>query len=376
MSESAQSQPLLSICVPTYNRADCLEVLLSTLVKECESHAEDVEIVVSDNASTDTTPQIADRYSGHDFLHWHRQTRNIGAPANVASCAMELANGRFCWIIGDDDLVLPGGVEKVLKSLQCNPAHEILFVNFAAIEYETIRILASKWDPDFRPEPEKLESREHVSKAYPSAIDFLQTGKGRIDYFSAILGLVISVDLWKKFSLTPAELTIHDPFSSFEISFPHMASVFGSPSKTQIFYLAEPICLLGMGMREWSDQWSKIICYQFPRIIELYSDSGARTEYTNLMRAKHLDLLLRELPMQIRGGLSWAQIARPIFHWCHLRSVFTKPVRDIFRQKTCSVFAASCVAIFIRSYGRLPENIKKAWRRIKRLTHSKENRTN
>lgn len=53
------NQPLVSICIPTYNNARCLRESLDAIVNETYSNR---EIIVSDNASTDDTKEIADEY--------------------------------------------------------------------------------------------------------------------------------------------------------------------------------------------------------------------------------------------------------------------------------------------------------------------------
>ena len=53
------ASPLLSICIPTYNRRDFLETCLRSVVEELERHPDtSIEVVVSDNASTDGTREL------------------------------------------------------------------------------------------------------------------------------------------------------------------------------------------------------------------------------------------------------------------------------------------------------------------------------
>ena len=49
--------PILSLCIPTYNRANILEKTISIIVS-CRSFDSDVELVISDNCSTDNTRQV------------------------------------------------------------------------------------------------------------------------------------------------------------------------------------------------------------------------------------------------------------------------------------------------------------------------------
>ena len=60
---------LLSICIPTYNRAQFLPALLESIITQINGHEDKVEIIVSDNASTDNTKQITqnDKSAEHFF---------------------------------------------------------------------------------------------------------------------------------------------------------------------------------------------------------------------------------------------------------------------------------------------------------------------
>ena len=55
-------QPLLSICIPTYNRASYLEGAIQNIITD-NAFGDEVEIIISDNASTDNTEEIAKKYT-------------------------------------------------------------------------------------------------------------------------------------------------------------------------------------------------------------------------------------------------------------------------------------------------------------------------
>lgn len=72
------SKPLLSICIPTYNRCDYLVKSIESIIKQPEFKEKQVEIVISDNASTDNTKQICERYADkYDNILYFRNTVNI-----------------------------------------------------------------------------------------------------------------------------------------------------------------------------------------------------------------------------------------------------------------------------------------------------------
>lgn len=109
---------LLTIAIPTFNRVECLQLLINSLCGELDRSSIDltlVEILICDNHSTDgtalflknlTRPEV--RVKSHD--------RNYGADFNVRSC-FDNAKGRFVWIIGDDDLPMVGSLRSIIKTL-------------------------------------------------------------------------------------------------------------------------------------------------------------------------------------------------------------------------------------------------------------------
>jgi len=115
LAADESSRYRLSICIPTYNRDVYLESLLARIAAEVEGRG-DVQIVISDNASTDRTPDVVARWASRaDFVCVRRET-NGGAERNFLA-VVEAAAGEYCWIFGDDDVLLPGGVARVLALL-------------------------------------------------------------------------------------------------------------------------------------------------------------------------------------------------------------------------------------------------------------------
>ena len=116
--------PLLSICIPTYSRCDLLRQGLQAIAQQMtEIPLGQVEIIVSDNASSDETSQIIERFnleSPEICLHYFRQPENIGATRNVCFVA-QAATGDFVYILSDDDILLPGSLKKIVSVIQAHP---------------------------------------------------------------------------------------------------------------------------------------------------------------------------------------------------------------------------------------------------------------
>ena len=109
--------PLLSICVPTFNRATCLENLLKNLEAIKRAFGNEVEICVSNNHSTDETAQVIDAWRERLSLKTVTQEENIGATRNCIEVT-RLASGRWIQIIGDDDEYIVSNFGKLIGCLK------------------------------------------------------------------------------------------------------------------------------------------------------------------------------------------------------------------------------------------------------------------
>lgn len=107
-----------SICIPTYNRAECLKINLNYIFKQItEENREKIEILVSNNASSDNTDQIVKNFinSGYDISYYYN-IENIGPERNFLQCVTK-AKGRYVLLLGDDDILLKGAIDNILNIL-------------------------------------------------------------------------------------------------------------------------------------------------------------------------------------------------------------------------------------------------------------------
>lgn len=107
----------LSICIPTYNRAQFLDELLEKIITQInvEDIFDAVEILVSDNNSIDETYLIAEKYKHN--IRYFKNLENIGPDANFLKL-FEKAQGDYIWLPGDDDLIRSDTIRFLLKSIE------------------------------------------------------------------------------------------------------------------------------------------------------------------------------------------------------------------------------------------------------------------
>ena len=114
--------PLLSICIPTYNRAQYLKEALESILNQIHNDNKDkVEICVSDNASNDYTEILVKKYKKRSpvSIVYHKNLKNMGADYNYLK-AVEIAKGKYCWLLGSDDVIEKDGINKILFEIQNN----------------------------------------------------------------------------------------------------------------------------------------------------------------------------------------------------------------------------------------------------------------
>ncbi|MCR4346776.1 MAG: glycosyltransferase family 2 protein [Sulfuricaulis sp.] len=124
MNEEVPSPPLVSIGIPVYNEDRFLEESLQSLLSQ---DYRNLEIIISDNASTDKTEAICRKYCNRDHrIRYHRFESNQGATANFRK-VVELAQGRyFMWAAGHD-LWSPNLISECASILEKNPDGVIAF---------------------------------------------------------------------------------------------------------------------------------------------------------------------------------------------------------------------------------------------------------
>lgn len=112
--------PFLTVCIPTYNRAAFLEETLGELARQIRDGGhgpERVALAVSDNGSPDSTPDVLRRFhEGGAPMVSRRNERNLGINPNLCA-ACEMAAGRYAWLLGDDELLDPRALDRVLALL-------------------------------------------------------------------------------------------------------------------------------------------------------------------------------------------------------------------------------------------------------------------
>ncbi len=129
-------QPLVTIAIPTYNRAHLY--LRNAIAGALGQDYPNLEILVSDNCSTDTTEQLVKEFTD-PRLRYFRQPVNIGANNNFNFC-LEQARGDYFHLFFDDDHIDSDFISTCMQAAQKNPDAGIIRTGTRIID-KTGRIL-------------------------------------------------------------------------------------------------------------------------------------------------------------------------------------------------------------------------------------------
>lgn len=109
---------LLSICIPTFNRAKALDGNLHLLNKQISGKELLIELIVSDNCSVDNTSDVVNKYIENGMpINYIKNKVNLGMDGNFAQC-YRMANGKYVLVLGDDDYLIDGMLDRLLNYLK------------------------------------------------------------------------------------------------------------------------------------------------------------------------------------------------------------------------------------------------------------------
>ncbi len=102
-NQSNTSYPLVSVGIPTYNGAKRISKALNSVFQQDYPN---LEIIISDNGSSDETQSVCESYAQVDpRIRYHRQPQNMGLAFNFEYVLQQASGKYFLWLSDDDEMV-------------------------------------------------------------------------------------------------------------------------------------------------------------------------------------------------------------------------------------------------------------------------------
>ncbi len=263
----------LSICIPTYNRASHLENCLSSLIQCGLSKQSEVQICISDNCSTDDTKRVISEAGKFLTIKYRVNLSNLGFARNLLE-VVQMADGHFVWVLGDDDLLMPGAWKKVVELIRVHKLVDYFYVNANHLTAEYVQKFPQPFDLKNLPETMKRFSLRTES----GEVAFLKLIDPRVS-FDFLGGIYLSVfrrEMWlaKVHVLDKNALSDKRVYSHFDNTFPHLKIFANSFSSSLAYFSAEPLSVCLTGAREWAPMSPLVTSIRLIEALRIYRDNG------------------------------------------------------------------------------------------------------
>lgn len=229
----------LSLCIATWNRAAFLGHTLDAIVPQLTP---DVELVVVDGGSSDGTADLMARYVARGPGIVYRREQENGGVDRDFDKAVAYARGEYCWLLSDDDIVVPGAVEKVLQSLADGP--ELLVVNSEIRNKDLSVVLKAR----------QLEIDKDMRYDAAQAEAFFATAGSYLSFIGAV---VIRRDRWLARAREPYYGSL----------FIHVGVIFQSPVLDSVKLMAAPVIRIRYGNAMWTARGYDIWTRMWPSLV-------------------------------------------------------------------------------------------------------------
>ena len=277
----------LSICIPTFNRCSHLSNCLNSIILNTNYNKKDVQICVSDNCSTDETEAVVRHAQEKIDIVYRKNKTNLGMSINFLN-VINMADGKYAWIIGDDDLLMPNTFERLLKIMDQNNGVNFFYIN--SFHLATEYVFEQHQPFDTKNLPIKME--EFSKWRGSGQMDFFELINPKIS-FDFLGGMFLSVfnrEKWIENSHVLDNEAIHDEkiFSHFDNTFPHVKIFANAFSNSKAYFHAEPLSVCLTGAREWAPMYPFIRSVRLIEALDEYRKNGL--PYVTYWRCKNFAL--------------------------------------------------------------------------------------
>lgn len=235
----------LSICIPTLNRAAFIGETLDSIVSQID---ERVEVVIVDGGSKDGTREIVESYQARfPQIRFCLSPLSTSGPSNSGfdkdcNLAVELSQGRYCWLMTDDDLLLPGAIPDVLRAIQ--RAHALIIVSVEIRNVDLTRTLTAR-------RPELDADRSFSSGEWQ---EFAALTARHLTFVGAV---IVDRQLWLS----------RDRAKYFGTGFVHLGVIFDQAVERSSLVIAKPLVAIRLGNAQWTSRAFQIWMFGWPKLM-------------------------------------------------------------------------------------------------------------
>tara|TARA_B100000700_G_C14979512_1_gene825635 strand:+ start:159 stop:1157 length:999 start_codon:yes stop_codon:yes gene_type:complete len=326
---------LLSICIPTYKREECLNNCLNSILKASKNINFDFEICVSDNCSGFATEKVVLSYKNYLNIKFSKNSDNLGFGVNTLK-SVSMAQGEFVWILGNDDLLVPYALQKIGDLLKSNENIDFFYINSFHLSSNYVFKYTQPFDTNNLPQDMDKFSMKQNSET----INFFDLINPKIS-FDFLLGIYLSVFKRKKWvdnlHVIDQEL-IKDTrtWSTQDNTFPHIKIFAAAFANSKAYFYAQPLSVNLYGEREWDNLYPFVEIIRIPECLDTYRKNGLKlTSYLyckNFALRNFTNYIVKIILNRKKGGLEYISFNKHILKNIFYPNIYLSIIYFLFRK--------------------------------------------
>ena len=329
------SNKTLSICIPTFNRIECLNNCLNSILIAKQKFKFNFEVCISDNGSIPDISSLIKKYSQDFEINFNKNRSNLGLGVNILK-AVSLAKGEFVWILGNDDMLLPDTFYHLDKLLKINGDIDFFYIN--SFHLDSSFILNSKQPFDTNNLPKNMKKFSKYPNNFQS--NFLDLVNHKIS-FDFILGMFLAIfrkKIWDANLHKINQKFIEDKsvYSTFDNTAPHVIIWSSGFKNSKAFFQSSPLSVNMYGVREWGDLYPFVESIRIPEVLDYYRASGLKLHkylyYKNFALRKLLISLFKIYFFKDINGAKYIKVKKHIINNLLYPSVYFGLIYFILRK--------------------------------------------
>jgi len=266
---------IFSICIPTYNRGESLDNCLNSILIS-NQYVRDFgyEICISDNCSLENIDQIIKKYDQKLDIKFNKNHKNLGFALNALKC-VAMAKGKFAWMVGDDDLLLPQTLSKIKNLFLENPEVEFFFVNSFYLNSNFL----DNFSKPFNTKNLQYDSMKMVSKlTINKSVKFWDIIDPKVswEFLISIFLSIFNREKWEnnKNIINYENLKDLRTWSNFDNTCIHPKIISTAFNNSKSYVCSEPLSVNLIGNREWYCLYEFVEIVRIPELLDYYRKQG------------------------------------------------------------------------------------------------------
>jgi len=266
---------ILSICIPSFNRLDCLENCLeSILISSKNVNDFEFEVSVSDNFSDEDPIEVINKYNKQFKIIYNRNKKNLGFALNAIK-SIKISTGKYAWLIGNDDLILPNTLRDLKNIFKNNSDTEYFFINSYYLSSKYLEIFSH---PFYTDQLKNIKMTRLSKSNKNKVVNFWEIIDPKVSW-EFLIGIFLSIfnrEMWLDGLKCIDQKDIEDTniWSNFDNTCLN-AKVISTAFKNKKSYIcSDPLSINLIGEREWVSLYEFIEIVRIPELIDYYRSQG------------------------------------------------------------------------------------------------------